>query len=310
LRTYSRESIFEDRRNGSRSAFILSAHPIGPIACDSWKIAYVTAGSAVFTVDGIGERQIRQGDVIVLRRGCVYSVVPITPVAATVIYIDSAFVRSRLGWVAESPEWLEAVRSMWRDGGPAWILCPTEEHHWCVSRVFSALANNEGPAGGAGGVATSIHAVARLLDLLDLVRALLIEQKAHPSASGIGPAPSVPPALRHEVAQAAKLLFDCLDQTWTVDRLAAHVHLSSARLSSVFKDELGCPPMTYLNELRLQRFAYLLAASGLAVSSAAASSGWRNPEYAGRMFKRRFGVTPTEYRSIWSERGAHPGSRS
>lgn len=76
LSTYSRKLLFADPDRGSRSAVILSRDPVGPIVCDCWKVAYITAGCAALVVNDEVTQQVRVGDIVVLRRGVIYSVIP------------------------------------------------------------------------------------------------------------------------------------------------------------------------------------------------------------------------------------------
>ena len=85
-------------------ALILSSGPVGPITCDCWKVAYVTAGSGALVVNESFTRQTRAGDIVLLRRGAVYSVFPAVPTAATIVYIDSVFMNNRLRWLLKRPE--------------------------------------------------------------------------------------------------------------------------------------------------------------------------------------------------------------
>lgn len=54
--------------------------------------------------------------------------------------------------------------------------------------------------------------------------------------------------------------------------------------------------MTYLAMLRAERMAQLLKATDAPISVIAASVGWGDPDFAAQQFRRRVGVTPSEYR--------------
>lgn len=61
--------------------------------------------------------------------------------------------------------------------------------------------------------------------------------------------------LRVEVRQAVHLLKSAPAQRWTLDDLAAEVHLSPSRLSSVFVAAYGKTPLAYLTMLRAELLA-------------------------------------------------------
>lgn len=126
---------------------------------------------------------------------------------------------------------------------------------------------------------------------------------------GIGRWPDVPLSCLHKgletdhpieidhVARAVRLLQVRLSEPWTVSALAREVAVSRTHLTRLFVLHVGEPPMRFLTEMRLAKFARLIDESGVPVGFAARSVGWQDPRVASKWFRRRFGVTPTEYRS-------------
>lgn len=78
--------------------------------------------------------------------------------------------------------------------------------------------------------------------------------------------------------------------------LAGYVHLSTSHLSKVFVDAFGKSPLAYLTMLRAEELARLLRATDMTVAAAGRMVGWRDPDYAGRQFRRCVGLTPRQYR--------------
>ncbi len=85
-------------------------------------------------------------------------------------------------------------------------------------------------------------------------------------------------------------------QETTLDGLASFVGLSASHLSAEFRKHVGMPPMRYLLESRLTRAAYLLANINMSISEVAHESGFRDPLYFSRQFRKRFGLSPRPYR--------------
>lgn len=278
-------------------ANLLATHVVGPITCDCWKIAYVTAGTAALLVDDVFVRKVRSGDLIVLRRGAVYSVHPLVPTAATIVYVDSVFMSSNLSWLLRRPENAVVIRALLSDSSPAWVFRPRVEQVNLVGRVFAAIAHPpaEEPRRRQD-VNDSLEDLARLFDVLDAVRLLIGRELPEAGTPDPVPAGRGWQAERREVIRATELLHDELARPWTLRRLAASVNVSPSHLSALFRAELGAPPMGYLMELRLQHFSYLLVATGMGIAEAALHSGWRDAGHAARLFRRRFGVTPTAFR--------------
>ena len=88
-----------------------------------------------------------------------------------------------------------------------------------------------------------------------------------------------------------------LDQDLALAALGKKANLSPAHLQRVFKGEIGESPKAYVTRLRVERAAFCLLAHESTVARIAADCGFQNPETFIRAFRRRFGKTPSEYRS-------------
>ena len=77
---------------------------------------------------------------------------------------------------------------------------------------------------------------------------------------------------------------------------AAMCGMSTARFAVVFKEATGRTPTEFLEDARMEDAKKLLDKTTLTVSEVSASVGYRDPLYFSRIFRRRFGVPPTEYR--------------
>lgn len=102
--------------------------------------------------------------------------------------------------------------------------------------------------------------------------------------------------VRGHVVTAIGVLRDRLAEPWTLDSLAAEVHLSRSQLARAFDATVGTSPMAYLRQMRVERMARLLVSTDLSVAEAARSVGWKNQFHASQCFHAHFGVSPTEYR--------------
>lgn len=102
--------------------------------------------------------------------------------------------------------------------------------------------------------------------------------------------------LRGHVVVAAKLLQERIAEPWTLNALAAEVHLSRSQLARSFAATVGMSPMAYLRQMRVERMARLLVSTDLSVAEAARSVGWKNQFHASQCFHAACGRSPTEYR--------------
>lgn len=82
----------------------------------------------------------------------------------------------------------------------------------------------------------------------------------------------------------------------SLSELAKMLHCSERHFSRLFREEFGVPLRTRQTELRLQRACQLLADSNAKVINVAYESGYRHLGLFNAMFKKRFGVTPGEWR--------------
>lgn len=81
-----------------------------------------------------------------------------------------------------------------------------------------------------------------------------------------------------------------------IDQCAQMLCLSSGRFAHVFKDSTGVSPYAYVLNLRMEKAAEQLALSGIPVAEIAYKVGFDNPLYFSKMFKKKYGVSPTVFR--------------
>lgn len=83
----------------------------------------------------------------------------------------------------------------------------------------------------------------------------------------------------------------------TVERLASYIGISRKYLFAIFKNSLGVSPKDYIVDYRMKKAAGLLSDKNLTVSNVAYSVGYKDALTFSRMFKTKFGVSPTDYRN-------------
>lgn len=83
----------------------------------------------------------------------------------------------------------------------------------------------------------------------------------------------------------------------SVERLAREYGISVSQLQKVFRGVYGRPIYAYLREYRLEQAAVALQKTGRCVTDIALEAGFANPSKFSESFRRRYGISPTEYRS-------------
>jgi AraC-like DNA-binding protein len=96
------------------------------------------------------------------------------------------------------------------------------------------------------------------------------------------------------------------NQQLCLDLIAKKLGLTPTYIGRVFKRETGSTILHYIVNVRMMRAEERLRTSDLTVGELAAATGFSSPSYFHRVFKRHFGVTPSEYRS---EHRSNPESR-
>lgn len=86
------------------------------------------------------------------------------------------------------------------------------------------------------------------------------------------------------------------DPDLNVQRIADMLKLSSVHLGQVYKAEEGLSVVDRINEVRLAQARLYLEQQQLTVAEIMEKVGFGNESYFYRLFKRRYGATPKEYR--------------
>lgn len=132
---------------------------------------------------------------------------------------------------------------------------------------------------------------------------LILESLLHEHlqiAGEIEQLPFVRATTRHEIHRRLHRAKDYLESCWTepisLEYLAGVACLSRHHFLRLFKATFGMTPHRYLTEVRLQRARRFLAETDTPVSSICREVGFENESSFARLFRRRFGCSPTRLR--------------
>jgi AraC family transcriptional regulator of arabinose operon len=92
-----------------------------------------------------------------------------------------------------------------------------------------------------------------------------------------------------------------ISRQFVISDLAASADLSVSRLQHLFKKEMQTSLVKYINNLRLEKARGLLETSHLHVKEIRIQVGVTNESHFQSDFKRKFGVTPNNYRRIFRD---------
>ncbi len=93
-----------------------------------------------------------------------------------------------------------------------------------------------------------------------------------------------------------------LDAPLSLKLLAEMCYISPSYLSNLFKQETGATLTDYINTQRVQRAAHRLQTTTSSISTIAECVGFLDVNYFTKIFKKAFGVTPTQFRRENQER--------
>jgi two-component system response regulator YesN len=81
--------------------------------------------------------------------------------------------------------------------------------------------------------------------------------------------------------------------------ISQHVFLHPSYLSSIFKKETQTSIIEYINEVRLKQSKHLMdTQSDIMVNQITQQVGYNDPYYFSKIFKKRYGVSPTQYMNL------------
>ncbi|WP_294179629.1 helix-turn-helix transcriptional regulator [uncultured Schumannella sp.] len=276
------------------------------MAYDCVKVVVVRDGSA-FLFSEFGRLPVKTGDVIILGANVLAGSEPEGHITVTTIYLDTDYVLDQVRWQyagflddrLDAQEFAETIYTE-----PAQILRLGEARAGMLMPWLDELV----ALSVEGDFVRHYYRMQALWFQIMYVIAPFVRvspvrvsssQRAHirptlPRDRRFAP-------LRVEVRRAAALLREYPAQRWTLEDLAAEVHLSPSRLSSVFVEAYGKSPLAFLTMIRADYLAKLLRETDLTVTAAMQRVGWRSRSHGTRLFRKYVGVTPGHYRTMGAQ---------
>lgn len=100
-----------------------------------------------------------------------------------------------------------------------------------------------------------------------------------------------------KISRAIEAMHRDVATQWTVEALAGEAAMSRSRFAARFQTLVGCGPLTYLAEWRLQKACALLREGKVSIQEVAGRIGYQSPAAFTRAFANMFGESPTSFRS-------------
>lgn len=136
-------------------------------------------------------------------------------------------------------------------------------------------------------IAEKIYGSANILELMTMTYELAERLRSLPSKGQGG-------CLKSD--KIKQYIIQNYDRPLSLNDIAAHFYISPNYLCSVFKKEVGCNLMKFINDYRLNQAAKLLRETEMKVNKVAEAVGFPNPSYFSQRFRDYFGESPDNYR--------------
>ncbi|SMG36583.1 response regulator transcription factor [Paenibacillus aquistagni] len=105
------------------------------------------------------------------------------------------------------------------------------------------------------------------------------------------------PILKKEVQDVIQYIESHYQDKITLEMIADHVNFSENYLCRVFKEQVGTSLITYINHVRMDKAAALIMQGSTYMKEVASLVGISDQFYFNRLFKKQFGISPSEYKS-------------
>ena len=105
-------------------------------------------------------------------------------------------------------------------------------------------------------------------------------------------------SLRYLISEAKNIVRDRYgDAGLSLDTVCSGLGVSNSYFSSVFKKEAGIPFITYLTDYRMQQAVRLILETNEKSYEIAEHVGYEDANYFSYVFKRKYGMSPSKYRT-------------
>ena len=253
------------------------------------EIGYLESGTVEFAVDG-REFSLHPGDITVTRPWQLHCVgqPALRPNRLHWLILDVGIRRPHQLW--KWPHWLllhqrelEFLRTSLLDcDQPVWRA--DARMRYCFQEIAEAVESSDA-IGNASRLAIKINEL--LLSLLHLLQS----QPTQSEELWTGSRQTVHLFL-------TRLAKDCnyVARPWSLESMAAECRLKGTQFVHYVKEMTNKPPLHYLNDCRLEHASMLLRDDqARTITAVALACGFTSSQYFATIFRRRFGVTPSQF---------------
>ena len=261
--------------------------PIWPPHDHEFVEVVLVVGGTCIQQTALGKQTLTRGDVSIFRPGAWHAYSQCQDLVLYDCCFFPGILGRELGWMIEDSS---LSRMLWSiplspaQRGTVLLRLPAAASRKCQKTLDELRASS---AADKTNYPFQIWLLTQLL--VTLAQHLPAEARSEPQKHN----PSVIAALR--------LIDDHPGHEWSLESLAARVHVLPDYLTRSFNKVAGLPPMAYLRRRRLEMATALLKHSEHSVGEIGSLVGWLDANYFTRLFRAEFGLTPTAYRTRFSK---------
>ena len=110
-----------------------------------------------------------------------------------------------------------------------------------------------------------------------------------------------------ESAEAAELILEYIQENYTrkisLEEFSKQFFLSKNQIIRIFRKRTGYAPYEYIKHYRLLKACELLQGTEIPAGEVGSRVGYCNNSHFAAQFRECYGMTPSEYRSMFAPRG-------
>ena len=100
-----------------------------------------------------------------------------------------------------------------------------------------------------------------------------------------------------DIKKVFRYIQEHIAENFSLDDAASFAGVSSFYLSKLFKEETGETFINYVTDRRLEKGRIMLCETELSIKEISAEIGYNDQNYFSRIFKNKFGISPTDFRN-------------
>lgn len=106
----------------------------------------------------------------------------------------------------------------------------------------------------------------------------------------------------HRIAFAINYIKEHLTEKISIDKLVDKACMSKSHFFKVFKNTLGISPVDYITSERIKLSKKLIKNTNYQISEIAYKTGFNNPSYFNKQFKKHEHITPSQFKEILTKK--------